>query len=379
MKQLKEMNNKKIKVGITHGDTNGIGYEVILKMLEDPRIADLCTVVVYGSGKVASFYRKAMELQQVQFNRIDSAAEAKDGVYNIINVVGEDLKVEPGTATEEAGAAALASLEAAVSDLRVGDIDVLVTAPINKHSIQSSSFNFPGHTEYLEVSFDSDETPCKALMIMCAARLRVALLTTHVPLSKVAEAVTKEAVVEKLKQFDRSLRRDFGVQTPRIAVLSLNPHAGEDGLLGMEENEIIIPAIKEARDERILAFGPYASDGFFGSGNYATFDGVLAMYHDQGLVPFKTLSMDSGVNFTAGLPVVRTSPDHGTGYDIACKNEANPESMRCALYTAIDIYRNRINYDEAYSHPLRHHHLEKEKSGKQERDAASAASSASKE
>ncbi len=379
MKQLKEMNNKKIKVGITHGDTNGIGYEVILKMLEDPRIADLCTVVVYGSGKVASFYRKAMELQQVQFNRIDSAAEAKDGVYNIINVVGEDLKVEPGTATEEAGAAALASLEAAVSDLRVGDIDVLVTAPINKHSIQSSSFNFPGHTEYLEVSFDSDETPCKALMIMCADRLRVALLTTHVPLSKVAEAVTKEAVVEKLKQFDRSLRRDFGVQTPRIAVLSLNPHAGEDGLLGMEENEIIIPAIKEARDERILAFGPYASDGFFGSGNYATFDGVLAMYHDQGLVPFKTLSMDSGVNFTAGLPVVRTSPDHGTGYDIACKNEANPESMRCALYTAIDIYRNRINYDEAYSHPLRHHHLEKEKSGKQERDAASAASSASKE
>ncbi|MCX4264152.1 MAG: 4-hydroxythreonine-4-phosphate dehydrogenase PdxA [Muribaculaceae bacterium] len=373
------MNNKKIKVGITHGDTNGIGYEVILKMLEDPRIADLCTVVVYGSGKVASFYRKAMELQQVQFNRIDSAAEAKDGVYNIINVVGEDLKVEPGTATEEAGAAALASLEAAVSDLRVGDIDVLVTAPINKHSIQSSSFNFPGHTEYLEVSFDSDETPCKALMIMCADRLRVALLTTHVPLSKVAEAVTKEAVVEKLKQFDRSLRRDFGVQTPRIAVLSLNPHAGEDGLLGMEENEIIIPAIKEARDERILAFGPYASDGFFGSGNYATFDGVLAMYHDQGLVPFKTLSMDSGVNFTAGLPVVRTSPDHGTGYDIACKNEANPESMRCALYTAIDIYRNRINYDEAYSHPLRHHHLEKEKSGKQERDAASAASSASKE
>jgi 4-hydroxythreonine-4-phosphate dehydrogenase len=379
VKQLKEMNNKKIKVGITHGDTNGIGYEVILKMLEDPRIADLCTVVVYGSGKVASFYRKAMELQQVQFNRIDSAAEAKDGVYNIINVVGEDLKVEPGTATEEAGAAALASLEAAVSDLRVGDIDVLVTAPINKHSIQSSSFNFPGHTEYLEVSFDSDETPCKALMIMCADRLRVALLTTHVPLSKVAEAVTKEAVVEKLKQFDRSLRRDFGVQTPRIAVLSLNPHAGEDGLLGMEENEIIIPAIKEARDERILAFGPYASDGFFGSGNYATFDGVLAMYHDQGLVPFKTLSMDSGVNFTAGLPVVRTSPDHGTGYDIACKNEANPESMRCALYTAIDIYRNRINYDEAYSHPLRHHHLEKEKSGKQERDAASAASSASKE
>lgn len=373
------MNNRKIKVGITHGDTNGIGYEVILKMLEDPRIADLCTVVVYGSGKVASFYRKAMELPQVQFNRIDTAAEAKDGAYNIINVVGEDLKVDPGTASEEAGAAALAALEAAVADLRAGDIDVVVTAPINKYSIQSSSFNFPGHTEYLETSFNTDDAPCKALMIMCADKLRVALLTTHTPLAKVAEAVTKEAIVDKLKEFDRSLRRDFGVQSPRIAVLSLNPHAGEDGLLGSEEKDIIIPAIKEARDERILAFGPYASDGFFGSGNYTAFDGVLAMYHDQGLTPFKTLAMDSGVNFTAGLPVVRTSPDHGTGYDIACKNEANPESMRCALYTAIDIYRHRINYDEAYSHPLRHQHLEKEKSGKPERDAAAAASAAPKE
>ena len=373
------MNNRKIKVGITHGDTNGIGYEVILKMLEDPRIADLCTVVVYGSGKVASFYRKAMELPQVQFNRIDTAAEAKDGAYNIINVVGEDLKVDPGTASEEAGAAALAALEAAVADLRAGDIDVVVTAPINKHSIQSSSFNFPGHTEYLETSFNTDDAPCKALMIMCADKLRVALLTTHTPLAKVAEAVTKEAIVDKLKEFDRSLRRDFGVQSPRIAVLSLNPHAGEDGLLGSEEKDIIIPAIKEARDERILAFGPYASDGFFGSGNYTAFDGVLAMYHDQGLTPFKTLAMDSGVNFTTGLPVVRTSPDHGTGYDIACKNEANPESMRCALYTAIDIYRHRINYDEAYSHPLRHQHLEKEKSGKPERDAAAAASAAPKE
>ena len=361
MKQLKEMNNKKIKVGITHGDTNGIGYEVILKMLEDPRIADLCTVVVYGSGKVASFYRKAMELQQVQFNRIDSAAEAKDGVYNIINVVGEDLKVEPGTATEEAGAAALASLEAAVSDLRVGDIDVLVTAPINKHSIQSSSFNFPGHTEYLEVSFDSDETPCKALMIMCADRLRVALLTTHVPLSKVAEAVTKEAVVEKLKQFDRSLRRDFGVQTPRIAVLSLNPHAGENGLLGSEEKEIIAPAVAKAWDKKIQAFGPYAADGFFGSGLYAKFDGVLAMYHDQGLAPFKTLSMENGVNFTAGLPVVRTSPDHGTGYDIAGKGKASEESMRAALYMAIDIYRNRAVYDEMTAHPLKKYYHEKGK------------------
>ena len=360
------MSNRKIRVGITHGDTNGIGYEVILKLLEDVRLADLCTITVYGSAKVASFYRKAMELPQVQFNRIDAAADARDGAYNIINVVGEDLKVEPGLPTEAAGAAALASLEAAVADLRNGDIDVLVTAPINKHTIQSSTFHFPGHTEYLEASFTSEEDPCKALMVLCSDRLRVALVTTHTALAKVPEAITKEAIVEKLVQFDRSLRRDFGVQSPRIAVLSLNPHAGENGLLGTEETEIIAPAIAEAREKKILAFGPYASDGFFGSGNYASFDGILAMYHDQGLTPFKTLAMDAGVNFTAGLPFVRTSPDHGTGYDIAGKGEASPESLRSAIYTAIDIFRNRGIYDEAYRRPLRRQHLEKERSEKGE-------------
>lgn len=354
------MNNDKIRVGITHGDTNGIGYEIILKLLEDPRIADLCTITVYGSAKAASFYRKAMELPQVQLNRVDRAAEAREGAYNIVNVVGEDLKIDPGIATEAAGAAALAALEAAVTDLREGDIDVLVTAPINKHSIQSSSFRFPGHTEYLEASLVTEEKPGKALMVLCSENMRVALVTGHMPLAKVSESITKELIVEKLEIFDRSLRRDFGIPTPRIAVLSVNPHAGEDGLLGSEETEIIAPALAEARDKRILAFGPYPSDGFFGSGNFKTFDGILAMYHDQGLTPFKALSMDSGVNFTAGLPYVRTSPDHGTGYDIAGKGVASEQSLRAALYSAIDIYRNREIYDEAYRRPLRRQHIDKD-------------------
>ena len=345
--------SNKIKVGITHGDTNGIGYEVILKTLEDNRLSDLCTIVVYGSAKAASFYRKAMELPQVQLNRVDSAADARDGVFNIINVVGEDLKIEPGIASEAAGGAAFAALEAAVADLRAGDIDVLVTAPIDKHSIQSPTFTFPGHTEYLQSSLADDTMPdAKALMILCTDYLRVALATAHMPIAEVPGALSKELIVDKLKDFDRSLRRDFGVQNPRIAVLSLNPHAGERGLLGKEEQEIIIPAIAEAQTHTILAFGPYASDGFFGSESYRAFDGVLAMYHDQGLAPFKTIAMDAGVNFTAGLPFVRTSPDHGTGYDIAGKGQASAESMRSAIYMALDIYRNRGRHDEAYRRPL---------------------------
>ena len=347
-----------IKIGLTHGDTNGIGYEVILKALEDVRMADLATFVVYGSAKAAAFYRKAMELPQVQLNRIDSAADARDGQYNIVNVVDEDLKIDPGMATEAAGKAAFAALEAAVADLKAGDIDVLVTAPINKKSIQSSDFDFPGHTEYLQNRLGGDGD--KALMIMCNDNMRIALVTTHTPLAKVSEAITSELIVEKLEQFDRSLRRDFAVQSPRIAVLSINPHAGEDGLLGEEEEKVIVPAIAAAREKKILAFGPYAADGFFGSSAYTHFDGILAMYHDQGLTPFKTLAMDSGVNFTAGLPFVRTSPDHGTGYDIAAKNLAKPDSLRAAIYAAIDIYRNRRIFDDACRHPLRRQHVEKD-------------------
>lgn len=355
------MSSNKIKVAITQGDTNGIGYEVILRALEDTRMADLCTIVIYGSAKVASFYRKGLELPPVQLHKIDSADQAADGAFNIINVVGEDLKVEPGVATEAAGAAARVALERAVEDLRNGDVDVLVTAPINKHSIHSEEFNFPGHTEFLEAACREDDEDAKALMIMCAGDLRVALATAHTPIAKVAESLSTEKILDTIEAFNISLRRDFGVHCPRIAVLGLNPHAGENGLLGEEESTIIAPAIAAAREKKILAFGPYPADGFFGTAAYKAFDGVIAMYHDQGLAPFKTLAMDAGVNYTAGLPIVRTSPDHGTGYDIAGKGQARPDSLRNAIYEAIDIYRRRENFDHAHRAPLRKQHFEKDK------------------
>ena len=335
----------KIKVAITQGDTNGIGYQIILKMLEDQRMADLATIIVYGSAKVAGYYRKLLGLQPVQFQRIDSAADARDGVFNIINEVGEDLKVEPGVPAAEAGMAAVAALEAATADLRQGLVDVLVTCPINKHTVQSENFSFPGHTEYLESVLapdGADNDGRRALMMLCAGNLRVALATTHAALRDVPEAITEDLLVDCLMRLNASLKKDFALDTPRIAVLALNPHAGEDGLLGDEEQTVIAPAIARVRDKHhILAFGPYAADGFFGAENYDRFDAVLAMYHDQGLAPFKALAMDAGVNFTAGLPYVRTSPDHGTGYDIASKPEASPESLREAVYMAIDVFRNR--------------------------------------
>lgn len=350
------MKDYKIRVGITHGDINGVGYEVILKVLEDTRIAEMCTPVVYGSAKIAAFYRKGLDIQNVNFNQVTSAADAKDGVNDIINVVDEETRVEPGVATAEAGMAAYAALERAVADLRAGDIDVLVTAPINKKCIQSETFMFAGHTEYLEASAGDGD---KAMMLMCSDGIRVALVTTHMPLSEVAAHITKEAVTEKIFALKRSLQRDFGVDAPRIAVLALNPHAGEDGLLGREEAEVISPAVEECRAKRVLCFGPYAADGFWGADSYRHFDGVLAMYHDQGLAPFKALAMDEGVNFTAGLPVVRTSPDHGTGYDIAGKGVADAESMRQALYLALDVWRQRRRYDEARRNPLRRQYYDK--------------------
>lgn len=347
-----------LRVGITHGDFNGVGYEVILKAFDDNRMLELCTPVVYGSAKIAAFYRKGLELQGTPVVQIAEPAQARADALNIINVIGQEAHISPGESTTEAGAAAFAALERAVADLRAGEIDILVTAPINKHNIQSDLFSFPGHTEYLEASVGEGE---KSLMILCNDSLRVALVTTHLPISKVPAAITEEAVLEKLTLFEKSLRKDFGIVKPRIAVLSLNPHAGENGLLGSEEKEIIAPAVAKAWDNKIQAFGPYAADGFFGSGLYAKFDGVLAMYHDQGLAPFKTLSMENGVNFTAGLPVVRTSPDHGTGYDIAGKGKASEESMRAAVYMAIDIYRNRAVYDEMTANPLKKYYHEKGK------------------
>lgn len=350
------MNERLIRVGITHGDIDGIGYEIILKMLEDNRILELCTPVVYGSAKIAAFYRKLLEMPNVPFTQVENGESIVDGVNNIINVVPEDVKVEPGMSSPAAGLAAFASLERAVADLRAGYIDVLVTAPINKHNIQSEAFSFPGHTEYLEAAVGDG---AEALMVLCNDTLRVALVSTHCALRDVPAAITKEAILRKLNIFYRSLVRDFGIDSPRIAVLSLNPHAGEDGLLGFEEQEIIIPAIEQAKAEKILAFGPYAADGFFGAGRFVKFDGILAMYHDQGLAPFKALAMDNGVNFTAGLPYVRTSPDHGTGYDITGRGEASPDSLRSALYAAIDIYNNRQREDEARKHPLRRHYYDK--------------------
>ena len=349
-------NEKLIRVGITQGDTNGIGYEVILKALQNQQMTELFTPVVYGSAKTASYHRKALELQPVSMNVIRNSADIKDGVNNLVEVANEEVKVELGVSSEIAGRAAFDALERAVTDLKQGYIDVLVTAPINKKSIQSEQFTFPGHTEYLEASIGDGD---KALMILFSEKIRVALVTTHVPVSRIGEYITKEAVLDKLFAFNRSLKSDFGIVRPRIAVLSLNPHAGDGGLLGKEEQEVIAPAIAEAVEKKVVAFGPYAADGFFGNEMYKHFDGVLAMYHDQGLAPFKTIAMESGVNFTAGLPYVRTSPDHGTGYDIAGKNEANEQSMREAIYAAIDIYRNRCNYAEMTQNPLRRMYFDK--------------------
>jgi len=311
------MENRKIRVGITHGDINGVGYEVILKTFSDPTMLELCTPVVYGSPKVAAYHRKAMEIQ-TSFSIVNSAEEVQDGRVNVVNCIEEELKVELTKPTPEAGKAALAALERALADYREGLFDVLVTAPINKHTIQSDAFHFPGHTEYIEERVGEGQ---KALMILLKGDFRVALVTGHVPVRDIAGELTKELIMEKMEIFHRSLKKDFGIDNPRIAVFSLNPHAGDNGLLGTEEQEVIIPAMK-ARG--VQCFGPYPADGFMGSGNYTHFDGILAMYHDQGLAPFKALAMDEGVNFTAGLPIVRTSPAHGTAYDIAGKGIANP-------------------------------------------------------
>lgn len=348
--------NKKIRVGITHGDINGIGYEVIMKALEDPTMVELCTPIVYGSSKALSYHRKALDIPNVNFNMVPRAEEAAEGVNNLVEVIGEEVKIELGTPSEVAGKAALTALKRAADDLRNGIIDVLVTAPINKDTVQSDDFHFPGHTEYLEARIGEGN---KALMILCNDDLRVALVSTHLPLAKVSEAVTKAAILEKLAIFNESLVKDFSIVKPRIAVLSLNPHAGENGMLGTEEKEIISPAIEEAYANKILAFGPYAADGFFGSEQYKRFDGVLAMYHDQGLAPFKTIAMEDGVNYTAGLPYVRTSPDHGTGYDIAGSNQANEASLRSAIYKAIDIFRSRNRYYEMRANPLRRQYFDK--------------------
>lgn len=343
-----EASRPRIRVGITHGDINGVGYELIFKTFAEPDIFDLCIPVVYGAAKVAAYHRKALG-SQTSFQVIESAEKAQVGRLNLISCTDEEVKTEFGSASAEAGGVAYKALEAAVADMKAGKIDVLVTCPINKATIQSASFRFPGHTEYLADRLGNGAEP---LMILMNGRLRVALVTTHLALRQVAEAVTADAIERKLRLFHQSLRRDFLLPMPRIAVLGLNPHNGDHGAIGVEEDEVISPVIRKMTDEGLHVYGPYSADGFFGSGVYKHFDGVLAMYHDQGLAPFKALSMDDGVNFTAGLPYVRTSPDHGTAYDIAGQGVATEHSFRQALYAAIDIFRHRQMDDEARRDPL---------------------------
>lgn len=349
------MENRKIRVGITHGDINGVGYEVILKTFSDPTMLELCTPVIYGSPKVAAYHRKAMEIP-TNFSIVNTAEDAQDGRVNVVNCIEEELKVELSKPTPEAGKAALTALEKALADYRAGLFDVLVTAPINKHTIQSDTFHFPGHTEYIEERVGDGQ---KALMILLKGDFRVALVTGHVPVRDIPGMLTKELIMEKMEIFHQSLKKDFGIDNPRIAVFSLNPHAGDHGLLGTEEEEIIIPAMKEMMAKGVQCFGPYPADGFMGSGNYTHFDGILAMYHDQGLAPFKALAMDEGVNFTAGLPIVRTSPAHGTAYDIAGKGVASEDSFRQAVYVAMDVFRNRAWEKEISARPLRKQYYEK--------------------
>ncbi|MBQ1693426.1 MAG: 4-hydroxythreonine-4-phosphate dehydrogenase PdxA [Bacteroidales bacterium] len=343
---MSKNSNKQIVVGITQGDGNGIGYEVIIKALADPRILESFTPVIYGSSKIFGFYKKLIHnIEQMDTNVISSAKDAHPRRINIVNCLPDNVFVEPGQATPESAKAAITSLEWAVRDIRKGDIDVLVTAPINKKAMVGEGFGYTGHTEYLQNAFGVKDIT----MFMVSQTMKVGVVTGHIPLKDVPSSITKEKIISKLKLMDQSLKRDFGVDMPKIAVLSLNPHCGDGGLLGSEEQNIIRPAIDEAVEQGILAFGPYSPDGYFGLREYNKFDATLAMYHDQGLEPFKALSFSDGVNFTAGLPIVRTSPDHGTAYDMAGRDAADPLSMRASIFAAIDIYRNRLEYDRLLS------------------------------
>ena len=337
-----------IKIGITQGDPNGVGLELILKAFSDPTMFDLCLPVVFGSAKIAAYHRKALGLE-TNFHIVNSAEEAQRGHLNLVNCYDKDFTTNFGHSDPEAGHVAYVALEAATEALKNGSIDALVTPPICKAAIQSADFRFAGHTEYLCDRLGKGGQP---LMILANSMMRVALATTHLSLAEVAGTLTPALIEEKITLLNESLRHDFLVPAPRIAVLGLNPHNGDNGTLGSEEADIIRPAIQAAVEDGIQCFGPYPADGFFGAGLYGEFDAVLAMYHDQALAPFKALSMDDGVNFTAGLPYVRTSPDHGTAFDIAGRGIASEASFRRAIYDAIDICRNRRADDDARRNPL---------------------------
>ena len=360
-KDKEPVNKNLIKVGITIGDLNGVGPEIIVKALHDNRILTDIVPVVYGSNKVISHYKKQLNLQEFNYLSCKSAADINPKKVNIINVWQEEVAIEPGVSNADGGKYALLSLEAATRDLADGKIDVLVTAPFSKENVAKAGFNFPGHTEYLAEMSGAKE----ALMVLVSGNLRVALVTTHIPIKDISSKLQKELIVSKIEAFEQSLKKDFGLIRPRIAVFGLNPHAGENGKIGEEEQQTIIPAIQAAKNKGILAFGPYPADGFFGSPLRQQFDGVLAMYHDQGLTAFKALCFDDGVNFTAGLPIVRTSPDHGTAFDIAGKMEADEQSLRSAIFLAVDIYRKRKVFKEIHANPLA---VSQDEKGKKEQE-----------
>ena len=328
---------EKLKIGISIGDVNGIGLEVIIKTLADSRMMEYCTPIVYGHTKVASFHRKAINITDFAFNVITTPAQANPKRANMINCWEEDVKIEIGTSTPTGGKYAFLSLERATKDLVEGSIDALVTAPINKHNIQSDSFAFAGHTEYLQEKASAKDS----LMFLISDELRIGVVTGHIPVADIAGKVTTQSILSKLKLMNASLKTDFWIRKPKIAILGLNPHAGDNGLIGKEELDTIIPAIQQANAAGILAMGPYPADGFFAGDTYKKFDAILAMYHDQGLIPFKHIAFETGVNFTAGLNVVRTSPDHGTAYDIAGQDKASEASFREALFAAIHIVKRR--------------------------------------
>jgi len=350
-------NENRITVGITHGDINSISYEVIIKTCLDQRITELFIPIVYGTAKAASYHRKMLNIPDFSFNIIRSADQASPKKANLVNLTEKEVKIDLGESTRTAGEMALMSINAAVEDLKKGTIDVLVTAPVNKLNVnEASNKPFSGHTGYLAEKFGVSAY----LMLMVGENLRIGVVTEHIPLEQVASTITTALITEKINILEESLRKDFDIRKPRIAILGLNPHAGDGGLLGSQEQEIIIPAIQAAKQKGSLVFGPYPADGFFASSGYKQFDAVLAMYHDQGLIPFKTLNFENGVNYTAGLPYVRTSPAHGTAYDIAGKDLASADSMRSATYLACEIFKNRLQWKEINANPLAFSKKEKE-------------------
>ncbi len=339
---------RKIRVGVSIGDYNGIGLEVIIKTFSDARMTDICTPIVYGNLDLVKTYKKSLNVSDFSFFHITDAAKANPKRANLVEVWSDVQAIEFGESTVDAGKKSFLSLEAATKDLAENKIDVLVTAPINKNNIQSEDFSFPGHTEYL-ANYANEDYP---LMILTHGNLRVATLTGHVALKDVAAQITEELIVKKIEVLHKTLQQDFSITQPKIAVLGLNPHSGDNGTIGTEEKKVIIPALKSVEKKGIRVFGPFPADGFFGSPGYKNFDGILAMYHDQGLTPFKTISFDEGVNFTGGLPIVRTSPDHGTAYDIAGEGVASASSFRNAVFAAVDIYKNRKRNKTLQEHAL---------------------------